>query len=104
MAGSRGPRRSNDDCTKVICSGDALTPRSLAGLVVRPVCENASMQPLQPDPAPAASPALGDAAPGDAVPERHRWTIEGTYPVAPGVHRIPLPLPFDGLRAVNTYA
>lgn len=24
--------------------------------------------------------------------------------VAPGVHRIPLPLPFDGLRAVNVYA
>ena len=25
-------------------------------------------------------------------------------PVAPGVHRIPLPLPTDGLRAVNSYA
>lgn len=28
----------------------------------------------------------------------------GAYPVAPGVHRIPLPLPNDGLRAVNVYA
>src|SRR5919108_4037288 len=36
--------------------------------------------------------------------ERLRWTEPGAYPVAPGVHRIPLPLPFDGLRAVNVYA
>jgi glyoxylase-like metal-dependent hydrolase (beta-lactamase superfamily II) len=32
------------------------------------------------------------------------WTEPGTYEVAPGVHRIPLPLPTDGLRAVNVYA
>ena len=32
------------------------------------------------------------------------WTDEGAYEVAPGVHRIPLPLPMDGLRAVNVYA
>ena len=32
------------------------------------------------------------------------WTDPGTFPVAPGVHRIPLPLPNDGLRAVNVYA
>ena len=25
------------------------------------------------------------------------------YPVATGVHRVPLPLPTDGLRAVNVY-
>ncbi len=31
------------------------------------------------------------------------WTDPGTFPVAPGVHRIPLPLPNDGLRAVNVY-
>lgn len=31
------------------------------------------------------------------------WTEPGAYPVAPGVHRIPLPLPHDGLRAVNVY-
>jgi glyoxylase-like metal-dependent hydrolase (beta-lactamase superfamily II) len=32
------------------------------------------------------------------------WTSPGAFPVAPGVHRIPLPLPSDGLRAVNVYA
>jgi glyoxylase-like metal-dependent hydrolase (beta-lactamase superfamily II) len=32
------------------------------------------------------------------------WTRPGTFEVAPGVHRIPLPLPSDGLRAVNVYA
>jgi glyoxylase-like metal-dependent hydrolase (beta-lactamase superfamily II) len=31
------------------------------------------------------------------------WTEPGAYPVAPGVHRVPLPLPTDGLRAVNVY-
>jgi glyoxylase-like metal-dependent hydrolase (beta-lactamase superfamily II) len=32
------------------------------------------------------------------------WTEPGVYEVAPGVFRIPLPLPTDGLRAVNVYA
>jgi glyoxylase-like metal-dependent hydrolase (beta-lactamase superfamily II) len=32
------------------------------------------------------------------------WTTTGVFEVAPGVHRIPLPLPNDGLRAVNLYA
>lgn len=32
------------------------------------------------------------------------WAAEGAWPVAPGVHRIPLPLPMDGLKAVNVYA
>ncbi|MBN9097510.1 MAG: MBL fold metallo-hydrolase [Pseudonocardia sp.] len=32
------------------------------------------------------------------------WTAPGTYEVADGVYRIPLPLPQDGLRAVNVYA
>lgn len=31
------------------------------------------------------------------------WTEPGAHPVADGVHRIPLPLPTDGLRAVNVY-
>lgn len=31
------------------------------------------------------------------------WAQPGVFPVAPGVHRIPLPLPTDGLRAVNVY-
>ncbi len=38
---------------------------------------------------------------GDAL--SHEWTEPGAYPVAPGVTRIPLPLPMDGLRAVNVY-
>ena len=36
--------------------------------------------------------------------DRHTWIEEGAHTVAPGVHRIPLPLPSDGLRAVNVYA
>ena len=32
------------------------------------------------------------------------WTAAGAYRVAPSVYRIPLPLPSDGLRAVNVYA
>lgn len=36
-------------------------------------------------------------------PERP-WTESGAWPVAPGVHRIPLSLPTDGLKAVNVYA
>ncbi|MFI8304989.1 MBL fold metallo-hydrolase [Streptomyces sp. NPDC085927] len=31
------------------------------------------------------------------------WTRPGAYPVAEGVHRIPLPLPLAGLTAVNVY-
>jgi glyoxylase-like metal-dependent hydrolase (beta-lactamase superfamily II) len=36
--------------------------------------------------------------------DRHAWIEEGAHRVAPGVHRIPLPLPSDALRAVNVYA
>lgn len=32
------------------------------------------------------------------------WTRPGPEEVAQGVHRIPLPLPMDGLKAVNVYA
>ncbi|MEJ2853461.1 MULTISPECIES: MBL fold metallo-hydrolase [unclassified Saccharothrix] len=32
------------------------------------------------------------------------WTEPGVFEVAPGVHRIPLPLPNDGLHTVNVYA
>ncbi len=32
------------------------------------------------------------------------WTEPGVFTVVPGVHRVPLPLPSDGLRAVNVYA
>jgi len=31
------------------------------------------------------------------------WTAEGAWPVADGIFRIPLPLPMDGLKAVNVY-
>ena len=37
------------------------------------------------------------------APDR-TWTVPGAFAVAPGVHRIPLPLPNDALRAVNVYA
>jgi glyoxylase-like metal-dependent hydrolase (beta-lactamase superfamily II) len=36
--------------------------------------------------------------------QRSEWAEPGAFQVAPGVHRIPLPLPSDGLRAVNVYA
>lgn len=31
------------------------------------------------------------------------WTEPGPHTVAPGVHRVPLPMPNDGLHAVNVY-
>ena len=34
---------------------------------------------------------------------RGAWAEPGVVEVAPGVHRMPLPLPMDGLRAVNVY-
>src|SRR5262245_42368270 len=36
--------------------------------------------------------------------DRHAWERPGAHEVAPGVHRIPLPLPGDALKAVNVYA
>lgn len=36
--------------------------------------------------------------------DRHSWERPGAHEIAPGVHRIPLPLPGDGLKAVNVYA
>ena len=36
--------------------------------------------------------------------DRRAWTEPTAELVAPGIHRIPLPLPQDGLRAVNVYA
>jgi glyoxylase-like metal-dependent hydrolase (beta-lactamase superfamily II) len=35
---------------------------------------------------------------------RADWSTPGVYRCAPGVYRIPLPLPTDALRAVNVYA
>ncbi|WP_395657005.1 MBL fold metallo-hydrolase [Nocardioides sp.] len=31
------------------------------------------------------------------------WSAEGAWQVADGIHRVPLPLPMDGLKAVNVY-
>ncbi|MBT2555912.1 MBL fold metallo-hydrolase [Arthrobacter sp. ISL-5] len=31
------------------------------------------------------------------------WAVDGIQTVQPGVHRVPLPLPHDGLKAVNVY-
>jgi len=42
-----------------------------------------------------------DVTPDDPTAD---WTTPGVYEVAPGIYRIPLPLPNDGLRAVNVYA
>ena len=40
----------------------------------------------------------------DGEADRHAWEQPGAHEVAPGVHRIPLPLPGDSLKAVNIYA
>lgn len=37
------------------------------------------------------------------ISDRHAWTRPELETVAPGVHRLPLPLPNDSLRAVNVY-
>jgi glyoxylase-like metal-dependent hydrolase (beta-lactamase superfamily II) len=39
----------------------------------------------------------------EAISGERDWTEAGPVEVAPGVHRIPLPMPNDGLRAVNVY-
>ena len=36
--------------------------------------------------------------------DRHVWTEPGVEDLGGGVHRIPLPLPLDGLKGVNVYA
>jgi glyoxylase-like metal-dependent hydrolase (beta-lactamase superfamily II) len=39
-----------------------------------------------------------------AATDRYAWIEPGVEELGGGVHRIPLPLPLDGLRAVNVYA
>ncbi len=53
---------------------------------------------------PARQPANEPAIVAEPSNDRLAWLAEGAHEVVPGVHRIPLPLPFDGLRAVNAYA
>jgi len=50
-------------------------------------------------PAPPASPPAPYVSSGSGA-----WIEPGAHNVAPGVHRIPLPLPGDALKAVNVYA
>jgi glyoxylase-like metal-dependent hydrolase (beta-lactamase superfamily II) len=55
--------------------------------------------------APSLAKVKGDTTPagrGGAI--TRDWEQPGAFAVAEGVHRIPLPLPNDGLRAVNVYA
>jgi glyoxylase-like metal-dependent hydrolase (beta-lactamase superfamily II) len=40
----------------------------------------------------------------DAAPDRREWERPGAFQVVPGVFRIPLEMPDDGLKAVNVYA
>src|SRR3954464_659488 len=47
---------------------------------------------------------MPDMSAGDGEVARHAWERPGAHPVAPGIHRIPLPLPGDSLKAVNVYA
>src|SRR4249919_3265088 len=45
----------------------------------------------------------GEASAATAGTGPAGWADPGLFTVAPGVHRVPLPLPTDGLRAVNVY-
>ncbi len=45
-----------------------------------------------------------DGVGAQSAEAKNAWTNPGAFEVASGVHRIPLPLPNDGLRAVNVYA
>src|SRR5260370_24945092 len=41
---------------------------------------------------------------GHGTADRYAWIEPGVEDLGGGVHRIPLPLPMDGLKAVNVYA
>ncbi|HEY8451184.1 MAG TPA: hypothetical protein VIL54_03010, partial [Natronosporangium sp.] len=51
----------------------------------------------QPQPRPRPGP------PGPAPRPAEDWAAPGAYQVGDGIWRLPLPLPNDGLRAVNVY-
>ena len=50
-----------------------------------------------------SSPDATSTGTGPSVPSRHAWADPDPETVAPGVVRVPLPLPSDALRAVNVY-
>jgi glyoxylase-like metal-dependent hydrolase (beta-lactamase superfamily II) len=62
------------------------------------VCQNGPVQ------SPPVSAHSEGPAEGRPAGDRYQWLEEGAHQVVPGIYRIPLPLPFDGLRAVNAYA
>src|ERR1022692_1118267 len=62
-------------------------------------CQNVPVPP-PPDPGSSRPASSADRTGSD----RLAWLEEGAHQVVPGIYRIPLPLPFDGLRAVNAYA
>lgn len=43
------------------------------------------------------------SSPTESRTDRHAWSRPGAETVAPGLVRVPLPLPLDALRAVNVY-
>jgi glyoxylase-like metal-dependent hydrolase (beta-lactamase superfamily II) len=65
--------------------------------------ERATVTGTAPEPDPAGHRAAEPGAAGHRQADPG-WTAPGAFEVAPGVHRIPLPLPNDALRAVNVYA
>ena len=64
------------------------------------VCQNGRVR-LVPPVQPSLGPGFASTSPAG---DKYQWLEEGAHEVAAGVYRIPLPLPFDGLRAVNAYA
>lgn len=73
--------------------------RGAIGKVLLSVCEPS--QTRQPA---AASFSTIPTAHAISPDSGEHWAAEGAWPVADGVHRIPLPLPSDVLKAVNVYA
>lgn len=68
------------------------------------VCQNVLVRPV-PSVQPSLDPGFASRSPGGAPGgDKYQWLEEGAHEVVAGVYRIPLPLPFDGLRAVNAYA
>ncbi|ABL79970.1 MULTISPECIES: MBL fold metallo-hydrolase [unclassified Nocardioides] len=52
---------------------------------------------------PSTSPASTPTAFAVSPDSGEHWSKAGAWQVADGIHRIPLPLPMDGLKAINVY-